>query len=286
MLTAGSRGSEGRGQGEAPRPPTAEGLEAWPGGAHRQPGCLVRPPLAPPQDAAAPPGQAQVHSLWLRRPSLGAPGRGLLAGGGSATRPLPLAPPHPKALSARRANPCVCRPTAPPLALAKRKSGRGGAVGLLSTYGRSWATPVLGPGLCCRYRAPGTHRSDKGLRVPQIHVSITVYRNTSSAGPSQPQGRQEGQPPIHPHRTHGCPGPAGVGQAAAPPPLLPTAWGVGGAAPRVRCGQDQGHRSGGGRVPIVIVLGLAEGQRQGQAGLPLQPLFFLAGPRRPGLEEV
>lgn len=216
MLTAGSRGSEGRGQGEAPRPPTAEGLEAWPGGAHRQPGCLVRPPLAPPQDAAAPPGQAQVHSLWLRRPSLGAPGRGLLAGGGSATRPLPLAPPHPKALSARRANPCVCRPTAPPLALAKRKSGRGGAVGLLSTYGRSWATPVLGPGLCCRDRAPGTHRSDKGLRVPQIHVSISLQKHLicwSLPAPGKTGGTAPHPPPPHAR----VPRSSGGGAGSSPP---------------------------------------------------------------------
>lgn len=50
---------------------------------------------------------------------------------------------------------------------------------------------------------------------------------------------------------------------------------------------DAAPASGGRhRVPVVVAVSLAQGQRQRQAGLPFQVLFFWAVLRGPSFEEV
>lgn len=277
MLTAGSRGSEGRGQGEALGPPRAEGLGAWPRGAHRQPGCSVRPPPAPPRDAAAPPGQAQVHSgsgglHWGHLAEASLLGEGQQPG----LCPQPLPPPRP---SQPGEHPLCVQTHGPASSTGQEEERKRWGSRPPVHLRRSWATPVLGPGLCCRDSTgdPRIRQGPEGTTNPRVRHSLQKHLICWSLPAPRKTG---GTAPIHPPPHARAPGPAGVGQAAAPAHCSQQ------PGERARRGQDQGHGSGGGRVPIVVVLGLAEGQRQGQAGLPLQPLFFLAGPRRPGLEEV
>lgn len=230
MLTAGSRGSEGRGQGEALRPPRAEGLGAWPGGAHRQPGCSVRPPPAPPRDAAAPPGQAQVHSLWLRRPSLGAPGRGLLAGGGSATRPLPPAPPPPRP-SQPGEHPLCVQTHGPTSNTGQEEEQKRWGSRPPVHLRRSWATPVLGPGLCCRDSTgdPRIRQGPEGTTNPRVRHSLQKHLICWSLPAPRKTG---GTAPIHPPPHARAPRSSGVGQAAAP----------------AHCSRQPGERRGAART--------------------------------------